>query len=48
MPTVPDSKGWIQVQDKSKFILTTSADPANVEITVTITTDTGDDHVDER
>ena len=41
MAKASSSKGWINVQDKSKFILTTSAVPANVDITVVITTDTG-------
>lgn len=41
MANVSSSKGWIQVKDGSKFTLTTSAQPPNVEITVVITTDTG-------
>ncbi|HET8773188.1 MAG TPA: hypothetical protein VFP80_05335 [Thermoanaerobaculia bacterium] len=41
MAKTSSSKGWINVRDKSKFILTTSAVPANVDIAVVITTDTG-------
>jgi hypothetical protein len=36
MPTVSSTKNWISVPDNSTFILTTTADPPNVSITITI------------
>jgi hypothetical protein len=41
MASEPSVKKWINVPDRSKFVLTTSASPANVDITVVIKTDTG-------
>ncbi len=34
MPTIPSTKKWINVPDNSTFILTTSADPPDVDIKI--------------